>query len=62
MSIKSIDQGQPTRTAQADLSRYFLLRVNFLNVEETVYLVIESFFIFEQMQIPCCSTYLENTS
>ena len=36
---KTIDSGQPARTAQADLSRYFLPVVNFLSVAEPYYLI-----------------------
>ena len=33
-SAKSIDSGQPAQSVQIDLSRYFLLCVNFLHVED----------------------------
>ena len=33
ISAKVIDSDQPARTAQADLSRKFLLTVNFLNAK-----------------------------
>ena len=32
VSAKSIDSGQPAQFAQADLSRYFLLLINFLHI------------------------------
>ena len=39
-SARSIDQDQPAQV-QADLSRYFLLLVNFLNVQGPFYLRIQ---------------------
>ena len=38
-SEKSIDKGQPALSAQADLCRYFLLFVHFLNVSGSSYLM-----------------------
>ena len=44
-SAKSIDSGQPARSAQADLSRDILLSVSFLNFEGPINPVIQSFVI-----------------
>ena len=35
VSANNIDSGQPAQPAQADLSRYFLLLVNFMDIKET---------------------------
>ena len=54
-SAKSIDSGQPARTAQTDLSRYFLLLVELilLHVEGSLYVIIQSIFTQDVFGVFC---------
>ena len=57
-SAKIIDSGQPAQSAQADLGRKILLRVNFLHIKGPYYLMIHLVFQTERRmrKVKACMT------